>query len=112
MYADYQFFVLQDREIREQERSERMDERRTQALATSRGPSLRAQMARRLFALAVAAERDLELGLGKARSEGRFIRRPSPQGAAGQVGVHFVLPKRYAERSDSKRGYTERRTKS
>ena len=57
MYADYMFYVLQDREIREQELAERMSERRRQALAASRRPSLRARMARRLFALAVAADR-------------------------------------------------------
>ena len=57
MYADYMFYVLQDREIREQELAERMGEQRRQALAASRRPSLRARMARRLFALAVAADR-------------------------------------------------------
>ena len=57
MYADYNFYALQDREIREQELAERMAESRRQALTTSHGPSLRARMARRLFALAVAADR-------------------------------------------------------
>ncbi len=57
MYADYNFYAPQDREILEQELAERMAERRRQTLATSRGHSLRARMARRLFALAVAAER-------------------------------------------------------
>ena len=57
MYADYNLYALQDREIREQELAERMAESRRQALTTPRGPSLRAKMARRLFALAVAAER-------------------------------------------------------
>ena len=57
MYADYHFYALQDREIREQELTERMAERRRQVLAADRGPSLRARMARRLFALAVATER-------------------------------------------------------
>jgi hypothetical protein len=57
MYADYKFYALQDREIREQELAGRMAESRRQALATSRGPFLRARMVRRLFALAVAAEK-------------------------------------------------------
>ncbi len=57
MYADYKFYALQDREIREQELTERMAESRKQALSASHGPSLRAHMARRLFALAVAADR-------------------------------------------------------
>ncbi len=57
MYADYHFYTLQDREIREQELAERIAESRRQALAMSHGPSLRARMARRLFALAVAADR-------------------------------------------------------
>ena len=57
MYADYNFYALQDREIREQELAERMAERRRRALATSHGPPLRARMARRLFALAVATDR-------------------------------------------------------
>ncbi len=57
MYADYNLYALQDREIRERELAERMAERRRQALATSQGPSLRARMARRLFALAVATDR-------------------------------------------------------
>ncbi len=53
MYADYRFY-----EIRERELAERMAERRRQALAAAHRPSLRARMARRLFALAVAAERE------------------------------------------------------
>jgi hypothetical protein len=57
MYADYSLHALQYREIREQELAERMAERSRQALIASRGPSLRARMARRLFALAVAADR-------------------------------------------------------
>jgi hypothetical protein len=51
------FYALQDREIREKELAEWMAERGRQALATSRGSSLRAQVARRLFGLAVAADR-------------------------------------------------------
>jgi hypothetical protein len=58
MYADYTVYALQDREIREQELAERMAESRRQALSKSRGPSLRGWMARRLFALAVAADRN------------------------------------------------------
>jgi hypothetical protein len=57
MYTDYTVYALQDREIREQELSERMAESRRRVLGTSYGPSLRARMARRLFALAVAADR-------------------------------------------------------
>jgi hypothetical protein len=57
MHAVYTVHALQDREIREQELSERMDERRRQALGTSRGPSLRARVARRLFALVAVADR-------------------------------------------------------
>ncbi len=57
MYADYNFYALLDHQVREQELAERMAESRRQALTASRGPSLRARMARRLFALAVAADR-------------------------------------------------------
>ncbi len=57
MYTDYTVYALQNREIREQELSERMAENRRRVLGTSCGPSLRARMARRLFALAVAADR-------------------------------------------------------
>jgi len=49
MYAE--FYALHDRENREQELSERMAGRRRQTLA-SRRTSLRAGIARRLFALA------------------------------------------------------------
>jgi hypothetical protein len=56
MYVDHRFYALQDREFRRQELAERMAERRRQDLACR--PSLRARMARRLFALAVAAERE------------------------------------------------------
>jgi hypothetical protein len=58
MYADYRFYALQDRAVREQELAERMAERRRQALAAECASSLRARMARRLFTLAVAAERE------------------------------------------------------
>jgi hypothetical protein len=57
MYANYKFYALQDRETRQQELAERMAESRRRALTASRGPSLRARMARRLFALTVAADR-------------------------------------------------------
>ena len=57
MYLDYTAFALKDREIREQGLSERIAESRRLALGTSWGPYQRARMARRLFALAVAADR-------------------------------------------------------
>ena len=57
MYADYNLHALQYREIREQVLDERMAESTRQALSASRGPFLRARMARRLFALAVAADK-------------------------------------------------------
>jgi hypothetical protein len=57
MYTDYTVYALQNREIREQELSERMAENRRRVLGTSCGPSRRARMARRLFAWAVAADR-------------------------------------------------------
>jgi len=49
--------VVQDRTVREQEFAERRAERRRYARSPGR-PSLRARVARRLFALAVAAERE------------------------------------------------------
>jgi hypothetical protein len=52
------FYVMEDRVLREQYLAERMAERRNQNLAKARRPSLRARVARRLFALAVAAERE------------------------------------------------------
>ena len=58
MYADYSLHALQYREIREQELAELVAERRKQALTASRGPSLRAQIARCLFALALAADKN------------------------------------------------------
>jgi hypothetical protein len=57
MYADYNLLALQYREIREQELAERMAESTRRALDTSLRPSLRARMARRLFALADNANR-------------------------------------------------------
>jgi hypothetical protein len=55
---NYRFYALQDRAVREQELAERMAERRREALAVECRISLRARMARRLFTLAVAAERE------------------------------------------------------
>ena len=57
MFTDYQYMLLQDRTAREQDLADRVAERRRYA----RSPgelSLRARLARRLFALAVAAERE------------------------------------------------------
>ena len=51
MYRD--FYVAQDRTLRQQE----LDERRRYARPEDK-PSLRARLARQLFALAVAAERE------------------------------------------------------
>jgi hypothetical protein len=58
MYANYNFYALQDREIREQDLAERIAERKKQALTASRKPSPPAQIARRLFALALAADKN------------------------------------------------------
>ena len=56
MYGD-RFYVLEDRALREQDFAERVAERNRYARAKRRS-SWRAQLARRLFALAVAAERE------------------------------------------------------
>jgi hypothetical protein len=56
MYGD-RFYVMEDRVLREQDLAERVAERNRYA-RPRRGSSLRARMARRLFALAVAAERE------------------------------------------------------
>jgi hypothetical protein len=56
MYGD-RFYVMEDRILREQDLAERMAERNRYARPRHR-PSLRARVARRLFALAVAAERE------------------------------------------------------
>jgi hypothetical protein len=53
MYRD-QFYLMEDRVLREQDLAERMAERRRYA---RHKPSLRARLARRFFALAVAMER-------------------------------------------------------
>jgi len=50
--------MLRERTAREQELNELMVERRRQAPRMARNSSLRARMARRLFALAGAAERE------------------------------------------------------
>jgi hypothetical protein len=57
MFTDYQYVLLQDRSAREQDLAGRMAERRRYARSPGE-PSLRARLARRLFALAVAAERE------------------------------------------------------
>ena len=55
MYRD-QFYMMDDRVLREQDLAERIAERQRYARPTHKS-SLRARLARRLFALAVAAER-------------------------------------------------------
>ena len=57
MFNDYQYMVLQDRTARERDLAERMAERRNYARPPGRS-SVRARAARRLFALAVATERN------------------------------------------------------
>ncbi len=57
MFNDYQYMVLQDRTAREQDLAERVAERSRYARSPG-GPSLRSRVARRLFDLAVAAERE------------------------------------------------------
>jgi hypothetical protein len=57
MFNDYQYLMLQDRTAREQDLADRMAERRRYAWSPGE-PSLRARVARRLFALALAAERE------------------------------------------------------
>ncbi len=54
MYTD-RFYVMEDRVLREQDLAERMAERARYARSSW---NLRARVARRLFALAVAAERE------------------------------------------------------
>ena len=55
MFTDYQYLLLQDRSAREQDLAEKVAERGRYARSPGE-PSLRARLARRLFALAVAAE--------------------------------------------------------
>ena len=57
MFTDYQYVMLQDRASRERDFAERVAERRRYARSPGE-PSLRARLARRLFALAVATERE------------------------------------------------------
>ena len=53
MFNDWSYARLQDRMARERE----LAEQRRRALAVARKPSLRARMARRLFALAVTLDK-------------------------------------------------------
>jgi hypothetical protein len=57
MFNDLHYMVLQDRTTRERDLAERMAERGRYAPSPGR-PSLRGRVARRLFQLAVAAERE------------------------------------------------------
>ena len=57
MFNDWQYVLAQDRAVREQDLAERMAERGRYARSPGR-PSLRGRVARRLFQLAVAAERE------------------------------------------------------
>ncbi len=57
MFNDLQYVALQDRTAREQDRAERVAERRRYVRPEGQ-PSVRARVARRLFALAVATERN------------------------------------------------------
>jgi hypothetical protein len=57
MFNDWHYMVVQDRMARAQDFAERMAERRRYARSPGQ-PSLRARVARRLFELAVAAERE------------------------------------------------------
>src|SRR3712207_6421592 len=106
---DCHLYALEAREIREQELAERMAERRRQALSIkSRGRSVRARMARRIFALAVAAGRKETCNVVWERLEGRPMRRDSPRGAVGHGGMGSILLERCVEPSDSRRNFTER----
>ena len=57
MFNDWQYMMVQDRTAREQDFAERVAERRRCARSPGE-PSLRARVARRLFELAIAAERE------------------------------------------------------
>jgi len=57
MLNDWHYMLAQDRTVREQEFAERRAERRRYARPPGQ-PSLRGRLARRLFELAVAAERE------------------------------------------------------
>jgi hypothetical protein len=70
MFTDYHYLMLQDRASRERAFAEAVAERNRFARAP-REPSLRARLARRLFALAVAAEREETWRLVWERLEAR-----------------------------------------
>jgi len=57
MFKDWHYMVVEDRRAREQDFADRMAERRRYARSPGQ-PSLRGRVARRLFELAVAAERE------------------------------------------------------
>ncbi len=57
MFTDYHYMLLQDRTARERDLAERVAQRGRYARSPGE-PSLRARVARRLFALAVATERE------------------------------------------------------
>jgi hypothetical protein len=57
MFTEWQYVLTQDRAAREQDLAEKMAERGRYARSPGK-PSLRARVARRLFELAVAAERE------------------------------------------------------
>jgi len=57
MFNDFHYMMVQDRTTRERDLAERVAERGRYARSPGK-PSLRARMARRLFELAVAAERE------------------------------------------------------
>jgi hypothetical protein len=57
MFNDWHYMVAQDRMAREQDFADRKAERERYARSPGQ-PSLRARLARRLFDLAVAAERE------------------------------------------------------
>ena len=70
MFTDYNYLMLQDRASRERAFAEAVAERNRFA-RSPREPSLRARLARRLFALAVAAEREETWRLVWERLEAR-----------------------------------------
>jgi hypothetical protein len=57
MFNDWQYVLAQDRAAREQDLAEKIAERGKYVRSPGK-PSLRARLARRLFELAVAAERE------------------------------------------------------
>ena len=63
-------YVMEDRNLRRQDLAGRMAERERHA-RSGRGPSLRARLARRLFELAVVAEREETWRLVWERLEAR-----------------------------------------